>query len=82
MQNILFTTSELESESYNEEENKSPGQKRNKVLLTSETETDSKDQRIETAAYGTIQEEINGRLPVNRLHNIFRNISGPTEYAK
>ena len=83
----LLTTSELESESYSEEEdiiNKRPGQKRKRVLLTSESETDIEDQRIKTAADGTIWEEIDGSPKPGRIpeHNIFRDMSGPIEYAK
>ena len=82
----LFS-SELESENDSEEENiinKRSGQKKKRVLLSSESEIDLEDQRIETAADGTVWEEIDGRPNLGRLpvHKCFRDMSGPTGYAK
>lgn len=60
------------------------GQKRKKLLLSSESESDVEDQCIETATDGTVWQEIEegstpGRAPI---HNIFREVAGPTGYAK
>lgn len=52
--------------------------------MTSECETDIEDQRIETEADGTVWEEIDGSPKLGRIlvHNIFREMSGPTGYSK
>ncbi|XP_019888834.1 uncharacterized protein LOC109611302 [Ooceraea biroi] len=85
---IFDTNDEYKSsDTDNEEENilnTRRGQKRMRFILSSESESDEDDQRIETAADGTVCQEIKegsklGRAP---LHNIFRDVSDPTGYAK
>lgn len=52
--------------------------------MTSESGTDVEDQRIETVVDGTVWEEIDGSPKTGRIpvHDILRDISGPTGYAK
>ena len=83
---ILDTDSEL-FDTDNEEENivnTRKGQKRMRLLSSSEDKCEENDQNSETAIDGTVWQKIQegsepGRSP---LHTIFREISGPTGYAK
>lgn len=71
----------------NEEENvvnTRRGRKRMRLFSSSEDECEENDQNIETSVDGTVWQKIHqgsgpGRSP---LHTIFREISGPTGYAK
>ena len=86
--NDLFAADELEFPDRNNEKeniiNKRREHKRSRLLLSSESESDIKGQHIKIASDETVSEKIEeisklGRTPV---HNIFREVFGPTGYAK
>lgn len=82
------TTDECESTGKESEDenilNIHRGQKRKRLLSSSESESDVEDRCTEIAADGTIWQEIQegstpGRAPI---YNIFREVVGPTAFAK
>jgi len=80
-------TDDFTSESDKEEDvmiSKRRGKKRIRLLLSSESEDEVKDQGMRTAPDGTVWEEMDEitRNSKAAVHNIFRELSGPTGYAK